>query len=531
LISRRSLIARVMAAVLLSSLAAAGAIAYQAVRVRSLIADLSLIHDDFVPVSRQLDELRRESRAVGRALALNDTEALRRTLRNSQELTPSMLRLEHALITLDRQIELLAREATGAEAASLVASLIAAAEELHVEQQRLRARISDLAVELEANTSAVDAKQRDAERLATRFESRIDRLGTLVDGFADRAFELAREKEQQTVRYVVIAVALSLMVASIALLYVARALRAVDALRIAALRLRTGDYRAAELPESDDEIGDLAREFGHMSASISERDQRLRSQNQELEAANDALQREHDARLRAERLAAAGELASRITHEIRNPLSSMGLNAEMLADSLTGASEDARFALRRIESDIARLNALTEDYLSLARQPRIDDEPVNLASLLRGLLLLLEPEAARNQTSITSTLPAEALVLGSTDGLQQVFLNLLQNAIRLLDALPDGRARTIEVTAELHTSTVALHIDDSGPGIAPADLPHLFEPFWTRRPGGTGLGLTISRRIVELQGGTISVAPAGPLGGARFTVTLPRSPAPDAAQA
>ncbi|NQW63777.1 MAG: HAMP domain-containing protein, partial [Deltaproteobacteria bacterium] len=338
MISRRSLIARVMAAVLLSSLAAAGAIAYQAVRVRSLIADLSLIHDDFVPVSRQLDELRRESRAVGRALALNDTEALRRTLRNSQELNPSMLRLEHALITLDRQIELLAREATGAEAASLISSLIAAAEELHVEQQRLKARISDLAAELEGNTSAVDAKQRDAERLATRFESRIDRLGTLVDGFADRAFELAREKEQQTVRYVVVAVALSLAVASIALLYVARALRAVDALRAAALRLRTGDYRAAELPESDDEIGDLAREFGHMSASISERDQRLRSQNQELEAANEALQREHDARLRAERLAAAGELASRITHEIRNPLSSKGLNAEMLAHSLTGAS-------------------------------------------------------------------------------------------------------------------------------------------------------------------------------------------------
>ena len=126
-----------MAAVLLSSLAAAGAIAYQAFRVRSLIADLSLIHDDFVPVSRQLDELRRESRAVGRALALNDTEALRRTLRNSQELNPSMLRLEHALTTLDRQIEQLVKEAAGAETYSLIKSLIGAAEELHVVQQRL----------------------------------------------------------------------------------------------------------------------------------------------------------------------------------------------------------------------------------------------------------------------------------------------------------------------------------------------------------------------------------------------------------
>ena len=524
MISRRSLIARVMAAVLLSSLAAAGAIAYQAVRVRSLIGDLSLIHDDFVPVSRQLDELRRESRAVGRALALNDTEALRRTLRNSQELNPSMLRLEHALNTLDRQVELLAKEAAGSEAASLITALVTASEELHVEQQRLKARISDLAVELEANTTAIDSRQRDAERLATRFESRIDRLGTLVDGFADRAFELAREKEQQTVRYVVIAVALSLTVASIALLYVARALRAVEALRAAALRLRTGDYRAAALPESDDEIGDLAREFGHMSASISERDQRLRAQNQELEEANAALQREHDARLRAERLAAAGELASRITHEIRNPLSSMGLNAEMLADSLSDASEDARFALRRIESDIARLNALTEDYLSLARQPRIDDEPVNLPALLRGLLLLLEPEAARNATRIQATLPADTRVLGSSDGLQQVLLNLLQNALRLLESQPAERERRIEISADFADDSVALHIDDSGPGIAPDDLPHLFEPFWTRRPGGTGLGLTISRRIVELQGGTIAVLPAGPLGGARFTVTLPRSP-------
>ena len=209
----------------------------------------------------------------------------------------------------------------------------------------------------------------------------------------------------------------------------------------------------------------------------------------------------------------------------------MGLNAEMLADSLTGASEDARFALRRIESDIARLNALTEDYLSLARQPRIDEDPVNLTSLFRSLLLLLEPEAARNQTRIAAAIPDEARVLGSTEGLQQVFLNLLQNALRLLDTLPDGSVRTVEVSAELNPNTIAVHIDDAGPGIAPADLPHLFEPFWTRRPGGTGLGLTISRRIVELQGGTIAVTPSGPLGGARFTVTLPRSPSPGAAQA
>ena len=513
-----------MAAVLLSSLAAACAIAYQAMRVRSLISDLSLIHDDFVPVSRQLDELRRESRAVGRALALNDPEALRRTLRNSQELNPSMLRLEHALVTLDRQIDLLAKEATGAEAASLITSLVTASEELHVEQQRLKARIGDLAVELEANTTDIDSRQRDAERLATRFESRIDRLGTLVDGFADRGFELAREKEQQTVRYVVVAVALSLLVASIALLYVARALRAVEALRAAALRLRTGDYRAAALPESDDEIGDLAREFGHMSASISERDQRLRTQNQELESANEALQREHDARLRAERLAAAGELASRITHEIRNPLSSMGLNAEMLEDSLPPQSDEARFALRRIEADIARLTALTEDYLSLARHPRIDDEPLDIAALIRGLLLSLGPEARRLGVELRAELRDEARVFGSSDGLQQVFLNLIQNAFGLVSTQPEEHPRTVSISLESAPQNLLVHVDDSGPGVAAGDLAHLFEPFWSRRPGGTGLGLTISRRIVELQGGTIGVQPNGPLGGARFTVSLPRTP-------
>jgi signal transduction histidine kinase len=338
--------------------------------------------------------------------------------------------------------------------------------------------------------------------------------------YTDRAFEGARASEAEAARLSVIAVAVTTLIAFGALVFVSRSLSSVRQLQSAAERLRAGDYRAAELPITDDEIGDLAREFEAMARAIGARDTRLRAQFEELEAAHRAIGVEHAARLRAERLAAAGELAGRITHEVRNPLSSISLNAEMLSEALSGvaAPDEAREALRIIGREVARLDALTEDYLGLARTARPESEWVPLSDLVAELAGSLRLEAARSgaRIEIDNQLAHPAVTVPGT--IRQALMNLARNALQFVT---DRDVAVVRLTLQSSDHSVDIHVDDSGPGIPADDLDRIFEAFFSRRAGGTGLGLAISRRIVELEGGRLGATPTGPLGGARFSVALP----------
>ncbi len=257
--------------------------------------------------------------------------------------------------------------------------------------------------------------------------------------------------------------------------------------------------------------------------------------NGALVVADDVTEREQ-ARARVlqnERLAAIGRMAAHVTHEVRNPLSSMALNAEMLADEATDLGEDASEVKRlvaAIQREIDRLTGITEEYLRVARLPRPRLEREDVMEVLEETRHFVAAEFKRSGIDLTlASDGAVPPVLLDESQIRQALLNILRNARELLEAQPPDR-RTVRIRARAATqgdrNGVEVSIADSGPGIRPEVRAHLFELFFTTKERGTGLGLPLTREIVMGHGGTIDATDADERdgGGARFVLWLPAAP-------
>ncbi len=226
-------------------------------------------------------------------------------------------------------------------------------------------------------------------------------------------------------------------------------------------------------------------------------------------------QREREVR-RAEQLAAVGQLAAGMAHEIRNPLTSIKLLVQTTRrdpsfGSLT--SED----LHLMETEIRRIEDSLQTFLDFARPPKLERTTCNVSEIAQEALQLIRGKADQKRITIRSKVP-DAPVIAELDRpqLRQVFVNLGLNAI---DAMAQGG--TLQVVIEIKPDQqVECTITDTGPGIAPEILPHLFTPFVTGKETGLGLGLVVSRRIVEEHRGTLHGANK-PDGGAQFIIRLP----------
>ncbi|MCB2188524.1 MAG: PAS domain S-box protein [Deltaproteobacteria bacterium] len=223
-----------------------------------------------------------------------------------------------------------------------------------------------------------------------------------------------------------------------------------------------------------------------------------------------------------ERLAYLGQLTASLSHEIRNPLSAIKMNLQILCRNL----EVDGFDRRRLDitaSEVGRLEEVMRQLLDTVRPMRLEPVPVDLASLARTGLDLLEPRLRENQLAVRQrharNLPP---VLGDAASLQQAWQNLLFNA---LDASPPGGVLTVWTRKgrAQGVSFLELGVRDQGPGIAPADLPLLFKPFFTRKQQGTGLGLLNVKRVMEAHGGEVTVR-TRPGQGATFALRLPCLP-------
>jgi two-component system sensor histidine kinase HydH len=224
-------------------------------------------------------------------------------------------------------------------------------------------------------------------------------------------------------------------------------------------------------------------------------------------------ERHREEMARREQMAQLGELGAVLAHEIRNPLAGIKGYSQLLHEQVQGSAH-AGF-LEMIVTETLRLEELVNALMSYARQEQVPPEPLDLSALLEHSLTLIRPEADACRVALRPVIPAGIGIVGSRNGLEQVMLNILKNA---LQAMPDGG--DLRVVALRSPKVVTVTVTDTGPGIPIEDRERIFKPFHTTKPRGTGLGLAVCRKIVEEHGGTITVG-GEPGNGAVFTITLP----------
>jgi PAS domain S-box-containing protein len=219
--------------------------------------------------------------------------------------------------------------------------------------------------------------------------------------------------------------------------------------------------------------------------------------------------------MRSEKLAAVGSLAAGLAHEIGTPLNVISATAEYLL--LDSASPQAPRRLREIVGETDRISRLVRDLLTFARGSGGGREEVELLAAVERVRSLLAIQADRKRVRVLDRVPPGLSALADPDGLHQVILNLLVNAVA---SVGEGGRVEVRASALAGGAQVTLDVHDDGPGV-PEDLrERIFDPFFTTRADGTGLGLAVCASVVAAHGGDIGVS-AGPLGGACFTVKLP----------
>jgi len=268
-------------------------------------------------------------------------------------------------------------------------------------------------------------------------------------------------------------------------------------------KLGAGDLTVAvSFAHRNDEIGDLGRNFNHMV-------EQLRESREEIE-------RLHRTQMsRAEHLATLGELATGLAHEIRNPLAGIAGVIEIVGRDLP-ATSPARPVVKDVRQEIARINRIVTDLLQTARPhpPRVRKSDLN-TTVEHAVMLGRQQALAKSVAIELRKDPALPEVEHDCDQIHQVLLNLLLNALQAIDK--DGR---IVVTLKPQGGSAVIEVADNGRGIKPEHLPNIFRPFYTTKGEGTGLGLSLARRIVEDHHGRIDVSSA--LGkGTTFAVVLP----------
>jgi two-component system sensor histidine kinase AtoS len=225
-----------------------------------------------------------------------------------------------------------------------------------------------------------------------------------------------------------------------------------------------------------------------------------------------------DQLIRADRLAAMGELTAGVAHEVRNPLGVIRASVQLLEDA-NCEQERIHEAAGVIKQEIDRLDKVIKALLDFGRPSKPTLVKIDMRSVLEDVVLFTNRFATQANVQIVVNIDAEDLlpVFGDPDQLKQVFLNLVTNAVQAMDE----SGGTIEVSGANRDDYVSISVKDDGPGIAAEDLNKVFDPFFTKRADGTGLGLTIVHRIIDEHDGRIEVESTN--AGTTFTVTLPAS--------
>ncbi len=335
-------------------------------------------------------------------------------------------------------------------------------------------------------------------------------FGHKVLGVLDLNLSLAEtnQKLQENTQFFILVTAVIILLLStgISFVLIRFVQRPIQAMAAKMSQVEAGDLSVRLESRYDDEIGRLVASFNSMVVN--------------LEKAKQELQQVHYRQMeRADRLASVGEMSTGLAHEIKNPLAGISSAISVLADDFP-PEDPRRQIVREVLEQIGRLDKTATDLLSFGRPSPPEFSWVDLNALVKKTLFFVSqhPEATsiHRQNKLTRELPP---VWIDEKQIQQVLFNIIINAIQ---AMKDGGTLVVETDVTTHDEAefVRVRITDTGKGIAPEDLPKIFTPFHTTKTQGTGLGLPISRQLMEQHGGSIQVD-SRPGEGTTFGIELP----------
>ncbi len=329
-----------------------------------------------------------------------------------------------------------------------------------------------------------------------RVQRHLTKLEAGVESQVDRLVSSAHARETTALWVLSLLGGLTFLVGLLMAVYAHRVLRPLSLVVRRAEAVASGDLARHPVIDSGDEIGELSATFEGMVEAIAQTRERL---------------------LATERLAAIGKMAAHVTHEVRNPLSSIALNLDLLEEELPDGAQEPRALLRAIGQEVARLSALSDQYLSMARRKRPEMEESDLGALLSEAVRFMRPELESHgvtlRLDVSENLPWVEMDQGQ---MRQVFFNLVRNA---REAMPEGGEVDLKVLER--DEGLVVEVSDTGPGVPDAEVEQLFDPFFTTKSHGTGLGLAVTAQIMTAHGGRLDYARRQPHGSV-FSVILPR---------
>ncbi len=264
--------------------------------------------------------------------------------------------------------------------------------------------------------------------------------------------------------------------------------RPVEQLARAAEKVAAGDLSQTLTETGNDEVGRLTRSFNGMIVKL--------RQNRDLE----------EKVRETQYLTQLGRLASGVAHEIRNPLNLIGLAVDHLAELTEGVTPEAeaekKLTIYRVKEEIQKLNELVTNFIMYGRPPAPAFASVPVPEIIESVLAMAAPRLKVQKIACTATYGEAPPLLIDPDMIRRAILNLVGNA---LDAMPSGGE--LRITAGIvGNGGYAISVEDTGAGIAPADREKIFEPYFTTKSSGLGLGLVLSKKIVEAHGGDIEIS-------------------------
>ncbi|HBA86545.1 MAG TPA: histidine kinase [Geobacter sp.] len=303
----------------------------------------------------------------------------------------------------------------------------------------------------------------------------------------------------------------------------------IKELDMLASRVAAGERDVKSTIDSRDEIGDLAGRFNDMSRSLIEREnsiielnrdleQKVQLRTAELEEKNRLLVQTREELLRVEKLAAIGELAAGVAHEINNPMAIIRGNTELLQLAVP-EDDPSREEVDTIFQQVKRVERIVSNLLKFARREQMEHGSVRLNELLHEIVGQIGHQVSMEKIRVMEQYSeAVEVIEGDGDQLRQVFTNLVLNAVQ---AMPEGGVLTIKSAPVQHADLYEVKVTDTGVGIELENLRQVFNPFYTTKSNGTGLGLSVSYGIIREHGGCIDIDSV-PGHGSTFRVVLPR---------